>query len=108
MIEYDGPVPVFQVSLRGSPTFTQDGSGRQLTLQGETGVLVRIEHGTGYPSYRGPVDFTPAYPALKEARLTGDFEGVTQWGLGISSGRCLRVFTLTGPDRLVIDVQQPD
>lgn len=108
VIEYDGPVPVFQVSLRASPTFTQDGSGRQLTLQGEAGVLVRVEHGTGYPNYRGPTDFTPAYPALKEARLTGDFEGVTQWGLGVSSGSCLRVFTLSGPDRLVIDVQQRD
>ena len=34
-----------------------------------------------------------------------DFEGVVQWGLGLSKLACYRAFFLTNPTRLVIDVQ---
>jgi hypothetical protein len=107
VINYDGPVPTFRVTLQPTTTFTQDASGRPLTLQGSRGILVRVEHGSGGAGYQGPRDLKPNYPALKEAQLVGDFEGVTQWGLGIAANSCFRVLTLTGPDRLVIDVQHP-
>jgi len=32
-----------------------------------------------------------------------DFEGVVQWGFGLSRGACYRAFVLQSPDRLVID-----
>jgi hypothetical protein len=34
-----------------------------------------------------------------------DFEGVVQWGLGLSKSACYRAFFLTNPTRLVIDIQ---
>ena len=38
-------------------------------------------------------------------RQAQDFEGVLQWGLGISGNGCYRAFILTSPTRPVIDVQ---
>jgi hypothetical protein len=59
-------------------------------------------HGT----YTGPSDLKPTGTAtLREARDIGDFEGVVSWGLGLSKPACFRAFTLSGPSRLVVDVQ---
>jgi len=37
----------------------------------------------------------------------GDFERVVSYGIGLANPACLRVFELSGPTRLVIDVQTP-
>lgn len=42
---------------------------------------------------------TPSEPA------SGDFEGTVTWGLGLSHGACFHAYTLSGPNRLVIDIQ---
>jgi hypothetical protein len=41
---------------------------------------------------------------LAEVRLLQNFEGVVQWGLGLNHQSCKRIFTLSSPTRLVIDV----
>ena len=35
----------------------------------------------------------------------GDFEALSTWFLGLDGGGCYRVFTLTSPSRLVIDIE---
>jgi hypothetical protein len=59
---------------------------------------------TGRGTYFGAADFRTGFPQLREARLLGDFEGYVTWGLGLAHPSCKRVFKLTGPTRLVIDV----
>jgi hypothetical protein len=114
VIEFDGPVPAVSVEPQSSSAFTQGASGQPLVLLGQSGILV-IANGTtanpgGAPTYSGPNDFKPGYPVLAEARQTQDFERVYSWGLGLNlppRTSCVHVFTLTGPDRVVIDIQQP-
>ena len=104
VMQFDSQVPVFTVKRQAKPVFTQGASGQPITLSGTTGVLVTVHSASQSPTYSGPTDFSQAgFPVLKEARLTEDFEGTVSWGLGLGSAACMRVFTLTGPSRLVID-----
>jgi len=43
----------------------------------------------------------------KEVRLAGDFAGVVTYGIGLAARSDFRVFTLTRPDRLVVDLAFP-
>ena len=110
VIDFDGPVPAFTITPQDSTAFMQDATGATLQLLGSSGVkvVVRGASGTdlnGRQTFTGSTDLKPGYLVLKEARQTGDFERVFSWGLGLSQPACLRVLTLTGPDRLVIDMQ---
>jgi hypothetical protein len=105
VIQFSGPVPQYQVQAQPGPTFTQDASGAPVTLQGSSGLVVTLRNTSGAGSYSGPTDLHPNGPVLREARQVGDFENVVHWGLGLSHPACYRVTTLSGPSRLVIDVQ---
>jgi hypothetical protein len=104
VFEFAGPLSAFKVERQANSTFTQDPSGRRVTLDGSAGVRVVLTTASSM-TYTGPRDFKPEFPAIREARLVGDFESVTTWGIGLSRPSCLRVFTLASPNRLVIDVQ---
>ncbi len=112
VIEFDAAVPAYSVTPQGSSSFMTDPKGEILQLQGSSGVRI-VVHGAsgvdlaGKQTFTGSQDLTPGYPVLKEARQVSDFERVFSWGLGLSSPNCIRAFTLTGPDRLVVDVQSP-
>ena len=103
-MQFDGPVPPYTVTPQPAAVFLQDASGRPQPLEGTAGVRIRVSPASGAASYSGPIDFKPGYPVLREARQIGDFEAVTTWGLGLSRPACLRIFTLSSPPRLVIDV----
>jgi len=49
---------------------------------------------------------TPHYPQLLAVAAAGDFEGYLSFGLGLSAQGPYHVSTLTGPDRIVIDVSR--
>ncbi len=92
-----------QIATQGNATFTQGASGRQVVLQGSAGLLVTMHGADEHTQYTGPVDFKTNYPVLLELQQVQDFEGVVQWGFGLSRGACYRAFVLQSPDRLVID-----
>jgi hypothetical protein len=50
---------------------------------------------------------TPNFPMLKQVKEVDDFEGDTSYGIGAASRSGFRAFTLTGPNRLVIDLAIP-
>ena len=87
-------------------TFTMSPSGMEATLKGDHGILITIHGSDLHTSYSGPTDIVSGDPTIAEVRRVQDFEGVVQLGLGINGAGCYRAFWLTGPDRLVIDVQQ--
>lgn len=105
VIEFNGPVPQYEVLSQPNATFIQDASGQAVQLEGSSGVLVIVRNSSAYGTYAGPSDLHPRSAVLHEARQVGDFEGVVKWGLGLSQPACHRVSVLSGPSRLVVDVQ---
>ena len=51
-----------------------------------------------------PNVITPRCPNLRQIKNAGDFEGYVTFGLGLRSKTGFRVFRLSGPSRIVIDV----
>jgi hypothetical protein len=97
-------VPHYTITPKSSSIFTLDPSGAQVDLLGSAGLKIVMHTATGNGTYFGPADFRPRFPQLREARRIGDFEGYVTWGLGLAHASCKRVFKLTSPTRLVIDV----
>ena len=83
-----------------------DGSGDVVPLEGDR-VLTISASGTAMPepgSFEVPARLGPA-GALAEVQVNGWFEGYTQVFAGVEGDpRPFRVFTLTDPPRLVVDV----
>jgi hypothetical protein len=46
-------------------------------------------------------------PVLRQLKLAGDFEGVVSFGLGLRGKHGFRVFRLSRPSRVVVDVAHP-
>jgi hypothetical protein len=105
VVQFDGPVPQYELRPQSGSTFVQDASGAQVTLQGSSGLLLTLHNTSGAGSYSGPTDLHPNGSVVREARQVGDFEGVVRWALGLARPGCYRVTTLSSPFRLVIDVQ---
>jgi hypothetical protein len=105
VIQFDGPVPHYQVTPQPSVTFTTDPRGSSVTLAGTAGLRVTVSGVTNWSTLGGPTDLRLGGSALRESRQVGAFEGVVTWGLGLAHAGCFRTYTLTGPDRLVIDIQ---
>ncbi|MBO0686121.1 MAG: hypothetical protein J2P45_23480 [Candidatus Dormibacteraeota bacterium] len=102
------PVQAYVVTSQTTAAFTLDPSGQAVQLDGSSGVVIVLHDTIGRwnnGSYAGPTDLHPGLPAIREARQIGDFEGVLTWALGINGPGYLRVQTLSGPSRLVVDVQ---
>ena len=95
---------------KARPPLTQDPSGLPVAVQGSSFLRLVLHGGTtqlpsGGSSYSGMTSFTPRYPRLVDVQAAGDFEAVASWYLGLTGDACVRVFTSSAPDRLVIDVQ---
>jgi hypothetical protein len=102
-----GAVPGWNV--RYVPTLIQDASGARLPLRGpdvlRVALLGVVAHDPqGGPTLRTPSTVTPEYPTLRQVRIAGDFEAVVSFGLGLRDRVGFRVFALTNPTRVVIDV----
>jgi hypothetical protein len=101
----NGPAGSVELQTQSGTKFTNSPKGEQVTLAGKNGILVIIHGSDLHTSYRGSTDIKTGYTALVEVRQVEDFEGVVQLALGVSGATCYRAFTLTNPDRLVIDIQ---
>jgi hypothetical protein len=105
-IEFSNGQPAsIDVTPQSGTTFTQDGSGQQVTLAGQSGILVSINVADAHSAYSGPTDFKTGYSTMVEVRQVGDFEGYVHYGIGLSKATCYRAYILTNPVRLVIDIQ---
>ncbi len=104
-VEFGGGVPSYTVTRQATPVFTRSPRGDQITLAGTAGVLVVIHSVSNWTSYSGPTSFaTAAYPCMKQAMQVENYEGYQQWALGIQGTPYLRVFTMSSPSRLVVDI----
>jgi hypothetical protein len=84
-----------------------DGSGRPVALLGTKRIRVVLRNARGHTQGGTsllPRVRTPLCPNLRQVKTAGDFEGVVSLGLGLRRKTGFRVFRLTGPTRIVIDV----
>ena len=96
----------------GTPGYTvryvnevrSDAKGDLVALPGQAFLRIVFHPASGYRSYSGPSSISPIFPALLQVRAAGDFEGYLSFGAGLSQRAGFRVFTLTQPYRVVIDV----
>lgn len=117
VFEYgEAGVPAFEIRT-AEPPYVHDGSGMPMSVDGEVVYRIAITGGTkmgddGMPTYTGSTDFRPSYPQIVQLVESADYEAVNTWYLGVNGtvlsdpvATCLRVFQLTNPSRIVIDVQ---
>jgi hypothetical protein len=84
-----------------------DGSGNPVPLRGTKRIRVVIRNARGHTSGGMnllPAVRTPLCPNLRQIKTAGDFEGIVTFGLGLRRKTGFRVFRLTGPRRIVVDV----
>jgi hypothetical protein len=73
--------------------------------QDQSGLLVVVHNSSSRGTYAGPPDLQPRLPALKDARQMDASADTVQWNLTLSHAACFRAFVLTGPGRLVVDIE---
>lgn len=99
-----------QVTSRFTDELRRDGSGAIEWLTGcvFADVVVhgaRAHDDAGNSTYPGPRKFrTRALSNVMAVAVTGDFEATLSIGVGMRERTWVKVFTLTGPNRVVIDV----
>jgi hypothetical protein len=92
------------------PPYEQPASGFPIHVDGERVLLLTMHNATAagageQPTFDGPLDFDPAFPALVDLVHGSDFEAQLAWFIGLADEPCVRVTLLSDPDRLVIDLQ---
>jgi hypothetical protein len=109
----DFGAPFGAASVRYVPAVREDPSDRRLALAGQAFLAVTVHSAVAkWPSvpgqeYSGPATVTPGYPTVRQIKISGDFEAVLSFGIGLDRRAGFRVDRLTSPDRLVIDVANP-
>jgi hypothetical protein len=112
VFEYHDGTPYLEVDAWDDP-LVHDPSGLPMEVAGSLVYRITLAGATKWDLsgeqailvYEGPTDFQPGYPQVVQLVEAGDFEAVHSWYLGTNGSRCLRAFSLTDPDRLVIDIQ---
>jgi hypothetical protein len=100
-----GAVPQYELTRQSSATFIRDASGQPVTLEGSAGIRTVLRDS----DIAGGVasDLKPRLPEIREVANIGNFERVVSYGFGLKDAACFRALELSGPTRLVIDVQTP-
>jgi hypothetical protein len=102
----NGTTGTIKLVPQANTRFITDPKGDTVTLAGKYGLLVRIAGADNHTAFVGSTDIkSPNFPGILEVRQIGDFEGVVQWAVGLSSSPCIRTDILSAPTRLVIDIQ---
>jgi len=87
-----------------------DPKGTKISLPGHSFLHVVFRGASAtcpqpfHRTWSGPSVQTPRYPQLLAVKAAGDFEGYLSFGFGLAAKGPYHVSTLTGPDRIVIDV----
>ncbi|HSK15884.1 MAG TPA: hypothetical protein VK915_06910 [Gaiellaceae bacterium] len=97
------------------PPIREDGSGRRIEVDGDAFLSVRMEPASGFDLtgegelvYTGPTRLDGddvGAEVVEEVVRTGDFEAVLNWVAGLDERVPFRVFVLSGPPRVVVDVR---
>jgi hypothetical protein len=93
------------------PAVTQDANGTPVPLPGQSFLRVAFDSAseasnlpTGPSGYPGPGTISPYFPTLLQISAAGSSQGNLSFGLGLSGRAEYHIYTLTNPDRVVIDI----
>ena len=105
VFEFRGPVPL--IDVRYVNQLIADGSGLPVSITGNAILQLRMTPAQahterGQPTAPGRI--TLRLPTVRQVARAGDFEGVVTYGIGVARKAEIRVTTLAGPSRIVIDV----
>ncbi len=102
-------VDAVKITCGRCSTHSPSTAGRPVPLRGRA-VLRVVLHGgqagdrSGASTVHTPSTLTPEFPTLRQVRPAGDFEGVVTYGLGLRDRVGFRLFGLSNPTRVVVDV----
>jgi hypothetical protein len=102
VFRFRGSTPGYRV--RYVPRVVQDASGLPVPLLGSRFIQVTFTPTVNGTTLNASRTITPRFPTLRQIKVAGDFEGVANYGMGLSRRAGFRVFTLSSPRRIVIDV----
>ncbi len=101
-------VPGYRVGYVDKPIL-DCAAGDRVPITGEGFLLIRIRpanaHSEAGVSTIENLHQTPGLTLIKEVKLICDFEADVEWVLGLAAPNNYRVFELTSPARLVVDIE---
>jgi hypothetical protein len=112
VLDISGPMPGYSVTHVSRLYY--DGSGAPVPLAGGAFVSAQLStavahvpdgNNAGLNVYSGPRLTSVGCTRLKGLAFTGDYEAQVGVGIATDRRRSLTVFTLTSPNRLVIDIR---
>lgn len=110
VFEFRGPLPSRRTAGWVSRLIA-DGSGHTVPVAGDAILALRFDGAAGHdqngkPTY-GPTRKTFALPGVIQVVQASDFEATLTFGIGLSRKTSYRVYTLTRPNRVVVDITTP-
>ena len=109
VFEFGGSeVPGYLLEYVDQPV-RQCGSGNPITIAGDGWLQLRLTPARAHTDAGSPTianrERSLDLPIIRELEIGCDFEGHVEWVIGTSSPNEYRVFDLTDPARLVIDIR---
>lgn len=110
VFRFSGPLPAHR-SIRYVRKVIADGRGEPILVVGNARLAVHFSTAFGHDQ-SGHITYGPtrrafALPDLIQLVNAGDFEGHLSFGIGVARKEPVKMFTLTNPSRVVIDVSTP-
>ncbi len=107
VFDFVGGVPGYRTEY--VPVVIADARGNRVPVAGSAGlhvvfVFAQAHRDDGTTSCSPCALPSVGFPLLRQVAPAGDFEGYLSYGLGLARVAQYRTSTLTGPDRVVIDI----
>lgn len=107
VFEFQGAAPSFQ-SIKYVPRIKEDGSGRPVPVAGsaflEAVFMDSCAEAVPGASCPPPPSVPAGFRTLRQVVAAGEFESNVTYGIGLRSRVKFRVFTLSNPTRVVVEV----
>ena len=103
VFDFSGGIPSYDLTRQASAAFVREASGEPVQLDGNAGLKL-VFRDADPAAAAAPTDLKPGLASIHEVTQLGAFERVLTYGIGLSSSQCVRLTTLSGPSRLVVDV----
>lgn len=108
VFEFSGAtIPGYEVGYAARPV-NDCASGVPLDIEGSALLQVRLAPAAAHDEAGASTterETRPALTVVREIERSCDFEGIASWAIGTTAPNSFRVFELSAPPRLVIDVR---
>ncbi len=110
VFDFADRLPGYRIAYATGP-ITQCASGMDVPFAESALLIISLEPAAAHDEDGNvtfePSELSPGLPAIVEAKKTCDFEAIVTWVLGLSAEADFRVYELSDPARIVVDVGHP-